>query len=1073
MAEVSWPSSPTNGQTFTPANGSTYTYNSTDNTWRVTSSPSGGGGGGGSGDTELTYNATTGVISAGTLVAPMYLYRYLHVRFSANSNGSSFVTNPSSVSGSTIYIGIANRSGSTAPTNNTDYNWTSYTWSGSSNVFYRSVGGYNATFLTSTQTSVPNAVRFNNGDSPLDLDILMVNTGNMVARSVDSDIIAINGVAGDNIIANSIVAGKIAANAVTTDKINAGAITAAKIATGTITTTQINFTPVLSDGTNAPNSLRNNQITIDTDGTLNNAGGGQVNLGGLGAGDVATLDSIDSDHLDNNAVTTTKIDANAVTTAKIAANAVTATQIAANTITADQIASGTITTSEINFTPVLSNGTNAPNSILNNQITLDSDGTLNNAGGGQVNLGGLGAGDLATLDVVDSDQIAANAITSTKIDANAVTAPKIAANAVTAAKIAANTITAAEIASGTITTTQINFTPVLSDGTNAPDSLKNSQVTIDTDGTLNNAGGGQVNLTGLGAGNLATRDTVSTSYLENNAVTSTKISSNAVTTAKIAANAVTASEIAANTITATQINSDLGVLVIGADDTDSETILRSHNFSEGSSGWRIRGNGNAEFGDVTIRGSSTVESATIGTETFVYLDRNPTGTEPDGRDPAHLIYNSHLTESNFQSLGTRSYPTHTNGTNPTNGQFRIVNNGIYFNRYDNSGSDFPNYVGSQTNNTYFRQQRFAKVVQDSQNLYTFLPPFHFETGGFEMILPNTYISDEAPDTEFSQNAVSLTVFGGITNTSNFAVYDRRAAFAGAPSASDQSSIDFRIHRGISSAYRQALNTITFTLNITARVRVLNSSGVQQGSERTITDSVTVTSGAVPNNKASDWSIVGDDLRYNFAGNFSQSLPNMSVGDRIQVRLTSTTSSTTNFFGFSEIMTRDRGLFGVTTTKPSDATAFIGSDSADMYSLETFGGLGAYIRQDSIFSGELAILANVFTSIPTANGRINKLQFKWHEDSPQYGVTNSGMFIVDHQRTHFINARGNDFEIFDTGDSTHTATQWLGAVYTSTGVRVVDIVQLQGTSGDSFFACVPTGNRDNVKLTGVWSLFRSN
>ena len=65
-------------------------------------------------------------------------------------------------------------------------------------------------------------------------------------------------------------------------------------------------------------------------------------------GDVLAANAITENKLASNAVTADKINANAVTSAKIAANAITAAKIAAGTITATEIASGTITASQIN-----------------------------------------------------------------------------------------------------------------------------------------------------------------------------------------------------------------------------------------------------------------------------------------------------------------------------------------------------------------------------------------------------------------------------------------------------------------------------------------------------------------------------------------------------------------------------------------------------------------------------------------------------------------------------------------------------------------------------------------------------
>lgn len=99
--------------------------------------------------------------------------------------------------------------------------------------------------------------------------------------------------------------------------------------------------------------------------------------------------------------------------------------------------------------------------LINANITINADGTLSAAGGGQASLNSLPG-------AISAGQINANAVTTAKLDALAVTAAKIAANAVetdkinanavTAAKIAANTITAAQIAADTITANNIAAT---------------------------------------------------------------------------------------------------------------------------------------------------------------------------------------------------------------------------------------------------------------------------------------------------------------------------------------------------------------------------------------------------------------------------------------------------------------------------------------------------------------------------------------------------------------------------------------------------------------------------------------
>ena len=87
--------------------------------------------------------------------------------------------------------------------------------------------------------------------------------------------------------------------------------------------------------------------------------------------------------------------------------------------------------------------------LINSGVTINANGTLTGAGGGQASLTSLPGS-------VQVGSLAANAVTSGTIAALAVTAAKIAANTITAAKIAANTITAGQIAANTITASELN-----------------------------------------------------------------------------------------------------------------------------------------------------------------------------------------------------------------------------------------------------------------------------------------------------------------------------------------------------------------------------------------------------------------------------------------------------------------------------------------------------------------------------------------------------------------------------------------------------------------------------------------
>lgn len=88
---------------------------------------------------------------------------------------------------------------------------------------------------------------------------------------------------------------------------------------------------------------------------------------------------------------------------------------------------------------------------------------------------------------------------------------------------------------------------------------------------------------------------------------------------RVQANAITANEIAAGTITANELSSNI-ILV--------NNTIKSNGFQSGSVGWAIYSNGNAEFSDVTMRGTVISNSGTIGGWTLgsdkIYAGQAPT-----------------------------------------------------------------------------------------------------------------------------------------------------------------------------------------------------------------------------------------------------------------------------------------------------------------------------------------------------------------------------------------------------------------------------------------------------------------
>lgn len=105
------------------------------------------------------------------------------------------------------------------------------------------------------------------------------------------------------------------------------------------------------------------------------------------------------------------------------------------------------------------------------------------------------------------------------------------------------------------------------------------------------------------------RDTVTDSILspagivlQPNTLNGATIIARTIEAGQIVANTLTANEISANTITADELVSNI-VLV--------NNVIRSNNYSAGSTGWQISNTGSAEFNNVTVRGTIAATSGNI------------------------------------------------------------------------------------------------------------------------------------------------------------------------------------------------------------------------------------------------------------------------------------------------------------------------------------------------------------------------------------------------------------------------------------------------------------------------------
>lgn len=186
---------------------------------------------------------------------------------------------------------------------------------------------------------------------------------------------------------------------------------------------------------------------------------------------------------------------------------------------------------------------------------------------------------------VVADKIASNAITAAKIQAGAITAGKIASGSIVADDIAANTITAAEIKAGAVTASELAVNAVFAQHI--------------TSGAIT-------------AGKIAA-----------GAIVADDIAANTITAAEIKAGAVTSSELATGSVAAQHITADAivaGKIATGAITSGMGVFsgpLQSDDFASGSAGWRIKKNGDAEFNDLIVRSSLTVDAVSDGSEDYV------------------------------------------------------------------------------------------------------------------------------------------------------------------------------------------------------------------------------------------------------------------------------------------------------------------------------------------------------------------------------------------------------------------------------------------------------------------------
>jgi len=231
----------------------------------------------------------------------------------------------------------------------------------------------------------------------------------------------------------------------------------------------------------AKNALRNSQVSIAADGTLSGAGGGQVTAVGVGA--VKTDLTNAPNGIKNDQVTLAKSGSGVLSLTN--GNAATVSfdndDVGLGNVTnhaqvKDDLSNLTINSSDLE---VSSGSLQAKDALKNSQISISAAGALSGAGGGAVTASGLGA---VKTDLTNAPSTIVNSNT-TKSDVGL-------SNVTNHAQVKDDL--------SNLSLTSDDF-EVSGGSLAAKNALKNAQISIAADGSLSNAGGGQVTASGLGA----------------------------------------------------------------------------------------------------------------------------------------------------------------------------------------------------------------------------------------------------------------------------------------------------------------------------------------------------------------------------------------------------------------------------------------------------------------------------------------------------------------------------------------------------------------------------------------------
>ena len=248
--------------------------------------------------------------------------------------------------------------------------------------------------------------------------------------------------------------------------------------------------------------------------------------------------SIQSQHMADSAITTTKLANASVTGAKIADGSISGLKITDNSIISSKIADANITTAKLSDGAVT--GAKLAGGAIDNAVLI-ADGIIT---GAKLASGAIIESAIGEESVTES-KIGAGAVNTAKLADNSVTVDKLVNGSVNSDKLAIDSILNQHIAGGAVTNSKI------SDNSITEDKIANGAVTsaklaagVITGGLLDAS---SVTMAKIASG------AISTDKIESFAVTAAKIANSAVTDAKLADGSVTSAKLATDSVTGIKI----------------------------------------------------------------------------------------------------------------------------------------------------------------------------------------------------------------------------------------------------------------------------------------------------------------------------------------------------------------------------------------------------------------------------------------------------------------------------------------------------------------------------------------